>query len=344
MKAKLGERKDMLREKKRIAFAATALCIALAGCGAKEGSVASLAPETIQGNVAGTQGSSEAEIQGSGAGVQGSTVETQGSAVETQSNAGQTVQPAVDTGIGYAGIYIESLAGRASITLVKETSGVYSVEIMWPNSAAEMVLWRFHGSFDDNAVLTYHDCVRMTTIFDENGNGDTVTNYENGSGRLYFADGAMHWDDAQEHVANDSLFYKEDLSVGGQTAGAGSGDPNYYSGVTSLEKEIVEAFAENARDAYLEEDWEMVVDLINYPVTMYPNETIKNADEFLNYMKGKHVSASDMLQMKNETCRDMFYNGEGICMGSGQIWFADVNYMTDQAPHLRIIAVSGVSE
>ena len=330
----------MWRGKMPVACIATALCIALAGCGAKEGDIASLTPETIQESAAVSQGSSAAASQGSSeaAGQGSGTAATQGG------SAGQVVQPAADTGIGYEGIYIESVAGRASITLVKETAGAYSVEITWPNSAAEMVMWRFHGSLDDNAVLTYHDCIRMTTVFDESGNGDTVTNYENGSGRLYFADGAMHWDDAQEHVGSDSLFYKVDMNAGGQTDGSGSGDPNYYSGVTAMEKEIVEAFAENARDAYLEEDWETIADLIGYPVTMYPNETIKNADEFLNYMKGKHVSASDMLQMKNETCRDMFYNGEGICMGSGQIWFADVNYMTDQAPHLRIIAVSGVSE
>ena len=38
----------------------------------------------------------------------------------------------------------------------------------------------------------------------------------------------------------------------------------------------------------------------------------------------------------------MFVNGEGICMGSGQVWLNDPNYMTDKVPQLQIIAISGI--
>jgi hypothetical protein len=38
----------------------------------------------------------------------------------------------------------------------------------------------------------------------------------------------------------------------------------------------------------------------------------------------------------------MFVNGQGICMGSGQVWLNDLNYMTDKDPELKIIALSGI--
>jgi hypothetical protein len=45
--------------------------------------------------------------------------------------------------------------------------------------------------------------------------------------------------------------------------------------------------------------------------------------------------------MLEEDCLDMFVNGQGICMGSGQIWLNDY-YMTDVEPTLQIIAVNGI--
>jgi hypothetical protein len=38
----------------------------------------------------------------------------------------------------------------------------------------------------------------------------------------------------------------------------------------------------------------------------------------------------------------MFVNGQGICMGSGQVWLNDPNYMTDAEPQLQIIAINGI--
>ena len=39
----------------------------------------------------------------------------------------------------------------------------------------------------------------------------------------------------------------------------------------------------------------------------------------------------------------MFFNGQGICLGSGQIWIIDPNYMTDEAPALLILAFNGIT-
>ena len=47
-------------------------------------------------------------------------------------------------------------------------------------------------------------------------------------------------------------------------------------------------------------------------------------------------------QPRTGYCLDMFVNGQGICMGSGQVWLNDPNYMTDAEPQLQIIAISGI--
>ena len=124
------------------------------------------------------------------------------------------------------------------------------------------------------------------------------------------------------------------------TASAEGAD--HYQSVTAMSQEDVEAFAASVRSAYLDQDWETISGMIRYPITMYPDVEIADAPEFLSYMKGKTVSAGDIAQMEEETCEDMFVNGEGICMGSGQIWLLDENYMESGEPRLQINAVSGI--
>ena len=54
-----------------------------------------------------------------------------------------------------------------------------------------------------------------------------------------------------------------------------------------------------------------------------------------------------LLEMKKESCAQMFTNGQGICMGDGEIWFLDVNFDgVEQTadPLLKIIAVQGIKE
>ena len=123
---------------------------------------------------------------------------------------------------------------------------------------------------------------------------------------------------------------------------ASAEDADHYQSVTAMDKAEVEAFAASVRHAYLNQDWETIASLIRYPITMYPDVEIADAPEFLSYMKGKTVSAGDIAQMEEETCEDMFVNGEGICMGSGQIWLLDENYMESGEPRLQINAVSGI--
>ena len=119
-------------------------------------------------------------------------------------------------------------------------------------------------------------------------------------------------------------------------------DPDHYNGVTAMDKFLIEtevAFA--VRTAYLREDWNTLADMIWYPITINEKE-LKDKDAFLDFMKDKTVAESDWQAMDEEDLLDMFVNGQGLCMGSGQVWMNDPNYMTDKEPTLQIIAISGI--
>jgi hypothetical protein len=61
---------------------------------------------------------------------------------------------------------------------------------------------------------------------------------------------------------------------------ADAGDPNYYSGLTAMEKSRVEAIAASVRAAYLSEDWAALSGMIRYPITVNGTE-LADADAFL---------------------------------------------------------------
>ena len=123
--------------------------------------------------------------------------------------------------------------------------------------------------------------------------------------------------------------------------------PGDYSGVTTLDAAKVEAFAARVRQLYLDEDWDTMAQLIRYPITMYPDVEISDGDAFVAFMADKAVSGSDMEAMKAESCVGMMSNGEGICLGSGQIWLRDTAFdgiEQNGEPALCIVAVSGLAE
>ena len=120
-----------------------------------------------------------------------------------------------------------------------------------------------------------------------------------------------------------------------------AGEADHYASVTAMDKFQVETVVGfNVRSWYLSENWYAMADMIRYPITINDTE-LADADAFLGYMNDKTIAESDRQAMLEEDCLDMFVNGQGICMGSGQIWLNDY-YMTDVEPTLQIIAVNGI--
>ena len=61
--------------------------------------------------------------------------------------------------VDYSGEYVETVAGKATITVTKKTSG-YDVWIIWPNSAEEVYNWKFSGTFNASGVMNYTNALK----------------------------------------------------------------------------------------------------------------------------------------------------------------------------------------
>ena len=119
-----------------------------------------------------------------------------------------------------------------------------------------------------------------------------------------------------------------------------------YSGVTTLDAAEIEAFAAWARQLYLNEDWDAIAQMIDYPITMVPDVEIRDAEAFVAFMADKTLSESDREAMTAENCVGMMNNDQGICLGSGELWLRDIAFDgVEQVsePALRIVAVNGLA-
>ena len=263
-----------------------------------------------------------------------------------QQSAGSAVQADIfedgqNPVMNFVGIY---QCDRASILVEAAGKEEAKLTAAWGSSYKESTEWVMSGPFDTESLrVEYHDCERVDRVYREDGSVESETKvYFNGHGFVFFDydSNTLTWQDDQEHVADGMTFEfcLPDPTFFPETESSAS---DYYSAVTAMEKDAVEEFAAFVRDAYLNENWEAVKDLIRYPITIAGTE-LTDAEAFLRYMSDKTVDESDRHVMEDEICREMFFNGQGLCMGSGQVWILDPNYMTDEEPQLQIIALSGI--
>lgn len=119
------------------------------------------------------------------------------------------------------------------------------------------------------------------------------------------------------------------------------GEAGYYVVCTNIDKKTVEEFAASVKETYLQEDWAGLSKMVTYPITMYPDVTVNNADEFLSYMENKTISSEDKSVIEDENCINLFANSTGICLGSGQIWIGEDFYNPGK---LGIIGINGVTD
>ena len=105
----------------------------------------------------------------------------------------------------YTGTYVEIMAGRG-IIIVNKVADVYSVVVNWSDSAFESFEWVFSGTFDENGVLEYDDCIKKDIVYEVEEEGTVSKVYENGTGRLRLTDDGLIWEDDIEHVADDANF------------------------------------------------------------------------------------------------------------------------------------------
>lgn len=221
---------------------------------------------------------------------------------------------------------------RASILVEADGVDGAKFSVSWGSSAWEHSEWTMSGKFDpDTLTVEYTDCVRKDVVFAEDGSVDSETVvYENGFGTIHFDNGDLYWKDDEEHVADDMVFVNTDVQAD-------------YSTVTAMTAFDVELFAGMVRDAFINADWETLAEHVRYPITVAGTE-LADAAALVAFLNACTVSDADQEAMMKESCHNMFFNGQGICLGDGEIWLLDASYGTDAEPALQIIAINGVTK
>lgn len=258
-------------------------------------------------------------------------------ACASQSAAEGSAAPAEEDGqnpvMNFVGVYS---ADRASILVEAKDADQAKFTVTWGGSAWEQSEWTMSGKLDtEKLTVDYTDCVRKDVVYADDGSVESETVvYENGAGTITFSteDYSLTWNDSQEHIADGMTF------TGGTLDAAVTAD---YSGVTAMDPAEVEAFAREMKEAYLKADWAAIANHVRYPVNVN-GETIVDEAALLAALEGKGISASARAEMEDEDCAELFCNGQGICLGTGQLWLLDPNYMTDEIPVLQVITISGV--
>lgn len=110
---------------------------------------------------------------------------------------------------------------------------------------------------------------------------------------------------------------------------------DFYQVATNLPARQVEAFAETVRDAIGAGKWGELSNLLQYPITI-DGDPVSTREEFLALLYSKYCDPESLEAIRNESCRKMFCNWQGISMGTGQVWIGEFS------GELKVIALNGL--
>ena len=255
----------------------------------------------------------------------------------------ETVETPVEDGQNPVMNFIGVYHSDDSIEALVEADGIENAKITvtWAGSPWFRTVTVMTGRFDsDTLTMEFNGTTLMEYTFKSDGSvaEETVTDTDNRGKAVFNYEANTLTITEVFESGNIDTVYEWGPASDMKTVS----DPEDYAAVTAMDKYEVETIVGfNVRTAYLSENWYTLADMIWYPITINGIE-LADADAFLGYMMDKTVAESDREAMMEEDFLDMFVNGQGICMGSGQIWLNDPNYMTDAEPELKIIAISGI--
>lgn len=138
-------------------------------------------------------------------------------------------------------------------------------------------------------------------------------------------------------LSNDELMSIPETDIAAETKS--EEDVDYYSVCTSYSKEDVEAFAYLIKQQIMNKEWTALAENIAYPITIssvtYETQEAFCAENWDNCLNDEFYAGID-----SESCTNMFCNYQGIMLGNGEIWIAEVldNNMNSQG--LKVIAVN----
>ena len=233
-------------------------------------------------------------------------------------------------------------------TIKVEPIGLQSatMTVVWPGNDNSKAIWYMSGKFNEETMsIDYENAVKRVITYNKDGiEISDIEIYTGGRGKMTFTADGMKWDEYNEEIARGMTFRltrPAEIVEEKLPEELGTGNMGIYRKITTMEKPAVEEIAYNVRKAYLNEDWNSIKNLINYPIRINDTE-IYNADEFIEYMNGKTLSDEGRRDMENETCHDIDTSKQCLNLGEDDIWMVDINAGSAKHPQLRITRICGI--
>lgn len=111
----------------------------------------------------------------------------------------------------YYGEWEDSYSQRCYMNIDSYSANGYNyfIEIHWSDSASESTYWQMVAKYNNaTGEIEYSECIRIDSVYTEDGNSSEYPAYSGGTGKFYFSDGYLHWQDDVEHIGDNCLFEK----------------------------------------------------------------------------------------------------------------------------------------
>ncbi len=106
--------------------------------------------------------------------------------------------------------WIERNAGRATMTTSKLGGEVYKVEVVWPNGAAEKLIWRFTAMPSGPNMYTYDDGECIVRRYRSDGSYSERTRSSDASGSIAMdGEDILIWEDFSDYSPGRAYFDRE---------------------------------------------------------------------------------------------------------------------------------------
>lgn len=112
---------------------------------------------------------------------------------------------------------------------------------------------------------------------------------------------------------------------------------NIYAIVTEKSQAEVEEYARQVKELFMDHDWDKLAEMISYPIEINGTVYAAPSDIVQLDLENKY-SEMFMSALEQESCHAMYCDSSGICLGSGEVWIAEVE--KDRSKELKIVSIN----
>ncbi|MBQ6786764.1 MAG: RHS repeat protein [Lachnospiraceae bacterium] len=112
---------------------------------------------------------------------------------------------------------------------------------------------------------------------------------------------------------------------------------DFYAIVTEKSQIEVEEYARQVKELFLNHKWDKIAEMISYPIEIDGIEYAEFSDVVQLELDNKY-SEMFMSALGQESCQAMYCDSDGICLGSGEIWIAEVEQ--NGSKELKIVSIN----